>query len=179
MLRRAMTSVARHFAYLVSLALAALALSACSADEIDSGKVEGEVADGIEKQANVQQVEVDCPEGVEIKQGDTFDCKVTGDAPGTANVTQINDDGRVRWDFTPAVGEGTPLDGDKIEREIEAEIQRRGRNVERVTAECPDDIKAKQGETFECQVSGDVTGTSTVEQQDDKGNVEFGFTPEQ
>jgi Domain of unknown function (DUF4333) len=49
------------------------------------------------------KVKVDCPEDVEIKKGDTFNCRATaeGKEPSTVKVTQLDDDGRVRFEVVP------------------------------------------------------------------------------
>ena len=49
---------------------------------------------------------VDCPDDVEQKEGENFDCKVTGEATGTVKVTQTNDDGNVTFDLTQVTAGG-------------------------------------------------------------------------
>jgi hypothetical protein len=85
---------------LVALAAAA-ALAGCGGEEkLDMGDVETGIERGIEKDnPRTDVVSVDCPDDVEQKKGVSFKCTVRG-ADGQeaeATVTQVNDDGRVRY----------------------------------------------------------------------------------
>ena len=170
----------RHAAVALASLAGALALAACETDDmIDKDKAEQLVADTIKEDLN-QQVEVSCPDDVEVKKGDTFDCEVTGDVSGTAKVTQTSDDGDVIAEFKPPAGQGKDLtiNIDLVEREIQEQVQKQG-GVENVTVRCPEEVPIEKGNTFDCQVSGGATGTSTVKQVDDTGNVEIEFAPDQ
>jgi hypothetical protein len=87
------------------LTLAALALAvplaACGTETIDTGKVEDEVVKGIEEQTDARNVKVECPDDIEAKKGDTFECEVsaTGSRGATVSVEQTSDDGRIRWEL--------------------------------------------------------------------------------
>lgn len=65
------------------------------------------------------------------------------------------------------------LDTDKLEREVVKGIKEQ-LNID-ATVTCPDDVKVKAGDVFECQAksSDGTTGTVTVTQKDDKGNVDW------
>ncbi|HEX8645645.1 MAG TPA: DUF4333 domain-containing protein [Thermoleophilaceae bacterium] len=85
-------------------ALAALALTACGGDEkrlLAMGPVERGIERGIEAdRPGTDVVEVDCPEGVELRKGEVFQCEVRGSRQGEfaiATVTQVDDRGRVRY----------------------------------------------------------------------------------
>ena len=85
----------------VAAVCGALALGGCGEEQLDMGKIEKGIKDGIEKQNPGTRVEaVDCPDDVEVKKGGTFDCKVKGAQKGqeaTAKVTQTDDEGNVRY----------------------------------------------------------------------------------
>ena len=87
--------LARYFA----VTAAALALGACGETVIDSGEIETQIAGDIEQETGTRDVEVDCPDDIEAKKGDTFECEAT--APGgikqTVEATQVDDDGGVDW----------------------------------------------------------------------------------
>ena len=66
----------------------------------------------------------------------------------------------------------TKIDDAKAESFIEKTVAEQvGARVESV--ECPTDLTAKKGETFECTVTGDdgSSGRTTVTEKDDEGNV--------
>lgn len=81
------------------LAAGALAAAGCGDKKLDTGKLEGKIRDGIQKQAGVKIKAVDCPEDVKVKKGDTFNCKATTTSGQTANVkvTQQDDEGNVNY----------------------------------------------------------------------------------
>jgi uncharacterized protein DUF4333 len=89
----------------IALTLAALALAvplaACGTETIDTGKVEDEVVKGIENQTDAENVKVDCPDDVEAKKGDTFECEVSAakSRGATVSVEQTSDDGHIRWEL--------------------------------------------------------------------------------
>jgi Domain of unknown function (DUF4333) len=84
----------------ISLACAtsALALAACGAQQLDTAEAEQTIEKRLGEQAGTK-VTIDCPDDVEIKKGDTFDCKAKA-RKDTANVkvTQLDDKGNVRWE---------------------------------------------------------------------------------
>jgi uncharacterized lipoprotein YmbA len=86
-------------------ALAALALAGCGGDDkrktLDVRPVERGIEQGVEKDnPKTDVVSVDCPDDVEQKKGVVFKCQVRGSREGEraeATVTQVDDDGRVRY----------------------------------------------------------------------------------
>jgi Domain of unknown function (DUF4333) len=73
-------------------------------------------------------------------------------------------------------GCSSTIDSDKAESEIQKGIERRTSGQIPVKAvDCPDDVEAKKGDTFQCTVTGDngKTGRVTVAQRDDEGNVTY------
>ncbi|MDQ3936254.1 MAG: DUF4333 domain-containing protein, partial [Actinomycetota bacterium] len=97
-------AVTRRRLAAAALASAALALGACGGDDeetLDVGPIEDGIAKGVERDnpgTNVASVE--CPDDVEKKKGVKFKCRVRGTKKGQqaeATVTQVDDDGRVRY----------------------------------------------------------------------------------
>lgn len=85
---------------LLPVLIAAFALAGCGG--LDTDEAEKEIGDGVKKQQNVENVDIDCPSDVELKKNDTFNCKVTGDAEGNVSVRQTSDDGDIVYTFAPA-----------------------------------------------------------------------------
>ncbi len=83
---------------LTATLLTALAIGACGTESLDIGKAESEIEKGLRDQLGTKDTSVDCPDEVEAKKGDEFDCKATVDRQkGTVNVTQQDEEGNVRW----------------------------------------------------------------------------------
>ncbi len=79
-------------------AAGALLLVGCGAQTVDIGKIEDNITSGVKEQNEID-VEVDCPDSVDWKTGDTFTCDVV-EADGTkseATVKMTSDDGDVEW----------------------------------------------------------------------------------
>ena len=89
----------RHRLLIPLLVAGALGVAGCGDKKLDTGKLEGKIKDGIEKQAGVKIKAVDCPDDVKVKKGDTFNCKATTQTGQSANVkvTQQDDDGKVNY----------------------------------------------------------------------------------
>jgi len=84
----------------ISLACAtvALALTACGSEQLDTAEAERTIADRLGKQAGTK-VTIDCPDDVEIKKGDTFNCEAKArNDTAKVKVTQLDDEGNVRWE---------------------------------------------------------------------------------
>jgi hypothetical protein len=77
---------------------AALALAACGTQQLDTAEAEKTIADRLGQQAGTK-VTINCPDDVEIKKGDTFECtaKARKDT-AKVKVTQLDDEGNVRWE---------------------------------------------------------------------------------
>jgi Domain of unknown function (DUF4333) len=80
-------------------AAASLALAACGDKKLDTGKLEGEIKKGIERQAGVKVRSVNCPGDVKIQRGHVFNCRATTTSGQTApvRVTQRDDEGNVNY----------------------------------------------------------------------------------
>jgi Domain of unknown function (DUF4333) len=81
---------------------AALAASGCGTETVNTDKAASEIEKGIREQLNIRNVEVTCPDDVEAKEGDTFDCTARAQGESaTISVTQQDDEGNIRWKLEP------------------------------------------------------------------------------
>ena len=66
------------------------------------------------------------------------------------------------------------VDTDELESQISSELQRQA-GVTPTSVECPDDVPAEAGGTFNCTATADDGSTATIEvvQKDDQGNLEW------
>lgn len=89
----------RHAVPVALFAALALLIAACGTKTIDTGKAESEIGKGVAQQTGAKSVKVDCPDDVDAKKGDTFDCDLTaaGGQKAKIKVTQQDDKGNVRW----------------------------------------------------------------------------------
>jgi hypothetical protein len=81
---------------LALLVIAPLLLAACGGTEIDAGKTEALIKNGVE---GPEPRDVECPDGIEAEKGATFRCEVTyanGIPPAEVTVHIVDDEGRVR-----------------------------------------------------------------------------------
>lgn len=99
----------RMLAVTALLALvAAVAAGGCSVevgtggDELDTQELERNIADSEEETRGFRPT-VECPDDVEIADGDEFTCTATDPQGNTATVfvTQTDDEGNVRWRLVP------------------------------------------------------------------------------
>ena len=79
--------------------LTTLLLAGCGGD-VDKDKAQDQIAKGIESQAKADVKYVKCPGGVKAEKGATFQCE----ALIPVNVTQIDENGNVRWQITSFTG---------------------------------------------------------------------------
>jgi hypothetical protein len=85
----------RHLIELLTLSL--LVLSAGCSRVLDTPSVESEIKTKLEQQLSGVTVEIECPEDVAAKAGESFDCIATSDDNSKAKivVTQTDDDGSI------------------------------------------------------------------------------------
>jgi hypothetical protein len=78
--------------------VAAVAAAGCGTKNVNTDKAASEIEKGLIQQLGVKGVEVSCPDDVEAKEGDTFECtaKSQGES-ATISVHQQDDDGNIRW----------------------------------------------------------------------------------
>jgi predicted component of type VI protein secretion system len=81
----------------LACAAAAVAVAGCGSQQLDTEEAERTIADRLGKQAGTK-VTIDCPDDVEIKKGDTFNCEAKArNDTAKVKVTQLDDEGNVRW----------------------------------------------------------------------------------
>ncbi len=92
---------------LLLLILSLFVLTACDR-RLDIGEVESQLERGVAERIDGLDVEVDCPDEIEAKQGENFECIATADDGSRARirVVQQDDDGNVRWEITDLLDEG-------------------------------------------------------------------------
>lgn len=81
--------------------VAAVALSACGESTLDTGNIEDEIAPQLAQDTGTKDVGVSCPDDIEAKKGEEFECDVTapGGVEAKVTVTQEDDDGNVTWEL--------------------------------------------------------------------------------
>jgi hypothetical protein len=62
---------------LAALAVGVLFVTGCGETVIDSAKTEAAIEENLEKSVGQKVASVDCPSGVEVKAGTTFECTVS------------------------------------------------------------------------------------------------------
>ena len=91
-----MSSLGR-FGALATLALAVFLAVGCGETVIDSTKTEGAIKENLEKSVGQKVSSVECPSGVEVKKGATFDCTINleNGKTETATLKILNSDADV------------------------------------------------------------------------------------
>jgi NAD(P)H-hydrate repair Nnr-like enzyme with NAD(P)H-hydrate epimerase domain len=98
-------SLPSRLAALAALALAVLLASGCGETVIDDVKTEAAIEQNLEDSVGKKVSNVDCPSGVEVEAGKSFDCAVTlaGGKRETATLKILNEDADVEvTDLKPA-----------------------------------------------------------------------------
>jgi uncharacterized protein DUF4333 len=85
------------------MVVAALTLSACGEQKLNTTKAESAIAQGITQQTGAQGVTVDCPNEVKIQAGAQFYCqaKAADGRQAPVRVTQKDDKGNIDWKLNP------------------------------------------------------------------------------
>jgi hypothetical protein len=86
-----------------AVAIGALAVAAASCTKkLDTDGLETKLQTALEQQLNTTGVTVSCPTDVTVTQGATFTCSATDStgAKSTIKVTQVDDEGNVKWEVT-------------------------------------------------------------------------------
>ena len=150
------------------------ALGGCS-ENVDDGKVEDLIRENAVAPTLIESV--DCPDDVEIDEGDKFDCDVRTKGGGFEKVTvrQLEDE-RVELAGTRQVQLPEGRDTEIIPENVEALIRAQAKEPDRiVSVDCPPGVKLSAGARFDCVVRFD-DGTKTkvpIVQRDALGNVEI------
>jgi len=94
---REMSRSPRFAALLAALALAALLAAGCGETVIDDAKTEDAIEQNLESGLGKEIAAVECPAGVEVEAGASFDCTVTlkGGKRETASLKVLNEDADV------------------------------------------------------------------------------------
>lgn len=82
---------------LAALAIAVFLAVGCGETVIDDAKTEAAIEENLQKSVGQKIASVDCPSGVEVTAGKTFDCavKLAGGEQETATLKIINSDADV------------------------------------------------------------------------------------
>ena len=150
-------------------------LAGCGTEKVDDEKVEDFLRENAGAPTLIESV--DCPDDVEIDEGDTFDCEVHTEGDGLEVVTmrQIEDDRVVPvGNRQVRLPEGRELT--IIPENVEALIRSRAEEADRiVSVDCPAGIELEKGRTFRCVVRFDDGSEEkiAVVQRDARGNVEI------
>ena len=88
---------------LLAVAAAVVVAGSCT-PTLDTEGLEGDLAGQLEDELRTEIAEVRCPEDVEAKAGDTFDCTAEEGSGATfvVRVVQQNDQGDVEWSIVDA-----------------------------------------------------------------------------
>jgi len=74
-----------------------MAASGCGS--VDTPKLEGKIEEGLKDMAGLD-AKVSCPDDVNLKKGDEFECEADADGDKlTINATQQDDDGNIEWEL--------------------------------------------------------------------------------
>ena len=89
----------RRGALVTGVALMAAAFAACGEARLDTDKYEAAIRSGVTRQTGVKIDTVRCPDEVEARRGDTFNCvaRASNGQRARVEVTQRDDEGGVSW----------------------------------------------------------------------------------
>jgi len=90
-------SLPARFAVLLAMVLAGLLVAGCGETVIDDVKTEDAIEQNLEDSLGKKVTSVDCPSGVEVEAGSSFDCtvKLSGGKSETATLKILNEDADV------------------------------------------------------------------------------------
>ncbi len=159
-----MRAILAALALLAGVALA----SACGQSTIDAGRPERLIRGAVVEQVGARVASVSCPEDVEMQEGRTFRCSVTGTdgSKGDVAVRQRDDDGSLRVD-------APFLHVREAESVIATEIGKRIR-ADDVKLACPEIVVVAAGRLFECEAtSAREARDVSVRLTDDEGHFRY------
>jgi hypothetical protein len=164
--------MSRAFSVLVAVALLP-ALAACGETVVDTKKVEALIRDGAANEQLIQSV--DCPEEVDAKKGDTFDCtlEITDGSREKVTIRQLDDDGTVRVAGNRQIRLGRNRRNVRIKAENAERLIQGNSDKPLDSIRCPNGIRLKRGHSFHCRVTGadGSRGVVTIVQTDELGNL--------
>ena len=91
---------ARYFSVIGCVVL----LAGCGGgDDLDAAEKEEEIAQGLAEDYATPDAEVDCPDGIERKKNDVFECSLSapGGVKAMVTVTQVDEKGTIHWEVNP------------------------------------------------------------------------------
>ena len=159
---------------LIASGVVVSALAGCGDEKVDDAKVEDFVREHWQVPALVRAV--DCPDDLELEEGDVFECHVDTARGGreTATIRQVEDERVVLAGSRQVrLPRGEKL---VVPEKVEGLIRSRARQPdELVSVDCPPDVKLRQGGRFECVVRFTYGRPEAVEvvQVDALGNVKI------
>lgn len=145
------------------IALAALAAAACK--QLDSRQAEDQIKAYLEKEVGVKVVSVDCPDSIEIKKGNNFECtaKLDTGAPIVVGVDQRDDAGNVWYQPMHVV----------VTKQVEATIAAKMKESGVAGSVDCGEVAVRvvnQGDMFDCAITvGGGKDKLRIEVTDDKG----------
>ena len=144
---------------------------------LDDGKVEDYLLENARTPRAIETV--DCPDGREAREGDTFECKVVlrNGAEEVARIRQEDDDGT----FSVIGNRQTKLPADSstlriIPENVEDYIRANADEPDRIlSVDCPPGVRLRKGATFECIVRylGERSRLVEITQVDELGNIKI------
>ena len=157
---------------LIATGVVVSALAGCD-ETVDDGHVEDFVRDTAQAPSLIESV--DCPDDVEIEEGDTFECRVGTKGGGLETVTlrQVEDE-RVVPVGTRQVKLPSGRNLTIIPENAERFVLGQAPEPERIVSiDCPPDVPIERGRRFRCVVRFDDDSRERVAvvQRDGLGNL--------
>ncbi|HVS62648.1 MAG TPA: DUF4333 domain-containing protein [Thermoanaerobaculia bacterium] len=156
----------------ISLTLAGALLAGCQ-QRLDMDRLSEIVSHGITEQMGLEVTSVECPEGVMIEAGNTFECTAQAEGGGVLQVEieQEDDEGNVTWKVVAMEG---ILDLELLVGQIQSGLAEQAQME--ASVDCGGRFRAAEaGDAFQCAVTDAAgnEGTITVTVTDDQGNVSW------
>ena len=148
--------------------LALLLVGGCGGESLDTGKGEQQIKADIQAGTGAKAVKVDCPDDVDKKEDENFDCTATVDSQEIrVPVIQKDDNGSVN--FNPQL-----VKTKVAAQQVELRTNRQLEDKSGAKAQCPTVVPLKRGSSFECDVQTPGPDLkATVTQVDDRGNLKY------
>lgn len=162
-----------------------ITLAACGGgtETLDAAELEDQVTEEVERELDVEVDSVECPEDIEVDEGDTFECtaELEDGEEIEVEVEQLGD-GDVRITVEAPEPEGLTFTRAEIEETIPFILAEQDEDLEDVIADCSDamdeEFEAEDGETFICGVGGLTSGSGAAVEVTIDSSEPDGFTVE-
>jgi uncharacterized protein DUF4333 len=155
--------------FLVTLAIAGLALAACGERTVDANHVEQQIEQHLST-ATTQVTSVSCPQDVKSQTGATFTCqaKLSGGGSADVQVVETQAPNQFTYSFKPGT---VKISGASVDKALEQDLHAKG--IPNVTVNCPSVIPVKPGTTTTCPVSGaHASATVSFQFTDAAGSID-------